>query len=320
MVEAFNNDRCAVCEAAWRGWTRVYAPSDGVLFAVCASCGAAMRTRPKDIAPLYDDHYSEAITRGFRTEGNEQHAEFTLRALEPLTAVRRSLLDIGCAGGDFLDEVRRQGWRVRGVERQSRSAGIAREKGLTVYSPSIAEIPEGETFDVVTLLDVFEHIREPRAFLRQLSPHMNAGAILYIDTPNFGSLFRRLLGRRWIAFVPFHEILYTPFGLSRLLEQEGFTVQRRFSYACGVLSYDGLRRLRVHRPFYDAAALAAGALRRLGWSRFADRLGAGSAGIAISRFINWPMERLLGHTLLKGDQLVIIAQRALRPISDAHTS
>jgi len=266
------------------------------------------RTEPAGASSLYDDEYSASITGGFRSEGSRAHARFTLRALGRFRPLPGRLLDVGCAGGDFLEVARDGGWDVRGVELQAASAQLARSKGITVYSPTVEQVPSHECFDAVTVLDVLEHVREPRAFLDGVCRHLKPGGLLYVDTPNYTSMFRRLLGRKWMAFVPHHELLFSPQALAGLMSDAGLRVRYQRTYACSLLSYDGLRRMRVHEPVYNVAVLARSALRKLRLAGTVESRAVGRIARGFSRAVNWPFEMALGRLLGAGDQLVIIAE------------
>jgi SAM-dependent methyltransferase len=300
---------CCLCGRRIAPADRAFRCGDGLAFVECSECGVPSRTEPANAGALYDDDYSESITEGFRSEGSRAHARFTLRNLGRFCPERGRVLDVGCAGGDFLCVARDDGWDVRGVELQAASAQLARSKGITVYSPSMEQIPPDERFDAVTLLDVLEHVREPRAFLEHLCSHLKPGGPLYVETPNYASMFRRLLGRKWMAFVPHHEVLYSPGALACLLSESGLHVGYQRTYACSLFSYDGLRRMRIHEPAYNLAVLLLSASRKLHMAGIVESRAARLAVRGVSKVANWPFETLMGRLLGVGDQLVMIAER-----------
>jgi len=116
-----------------------------------------------------------------------------------LPAVGR-VLDVGCAAGYFLRVMRDRGWQVHGVEP---SASIRRVAEEALGSEALHAGPlddaalEPESFDLVTLWDVIEHLPDPVGTLRQAAALLRPGGRLLVETQNVGSLFARLLGRRW---------------------------------------------------------------------------------------------------------------------------
>lgn len=99
-----------------------------------------------------------------------------------------ALLDIGCAGGVFLDEARRSGFeRVSGIEFNPTMAARARQMyGLDILTARLEDVPRlqwEETFDVTTLLDCLEHIPYPLAAVRKIAGWMKPGGLLVIRGP-----------------------------------------------------------------------------------------------------------------------------------------
>ncbi len=127
-----------------------------------------------------------------------------LRRLRQVGATQGRLLDVGCAAGFFLDEARRAGWQVRGVEVSAFAAGHARhDLGLDVVQgtfPAVA-LPE-EKVDMVTFFNVLEHLPAPReveARLRELVP---PGGLVVVETWDWQSKVARRLGMEWHQYDP----------------------------------------------------------------------------------------------------------------------
>ena len=123
------------------------------------------------------------------------------------------LIDVGCSLGVFLDEARRSGFEVTGVEPSSRAARFARETFGIHIRPSTLDASgfASESFDVAVLLDVIEHQLDPVPMLKAVSNLVRPGGWVLIETPNTRSLhawlfrfyndtnnvLRRATGGRW---------------------------------------------------------------------------------------------------------------------------
>jgi 2-polyprenyl-3-methyl-5-hydroxy-6-metoxy-1,4-benzoquinol methylase len=136
------------------------------------------------------------------------------------------LLDVGCGSGTYLKLMRNLGWQVRGVELDIGAVQLVRRAGLDVRQGAMDELdPDLDgVFDVVTVGHVIEHTHDPvaalRAAWRVLKPH----GILWIATPNLGSLGARLFRSRWRALdPPRHLVLFTADSLTMALHRAGFT-------------------------------------------------------------------------------------------------
>jgi 2-polyprenyl-3-methyl-5-hydroxy-6-metoxy-1,4-benzoquinol methylase len=144
---------------------------------------------------------------------------------QKLTRARGTLLDVGAATGFFMVMARDVGFVAYGVEISEYAAGVGRARGLDIKTGVLSEYPPGKMFDVVTLWDVLEHFPEPKKEIIRAYDLLNSGGILAINTPDSGSLYARLLGRRWHLLVPPEHINYfTRKSVRLLLEKQGFEV------------------------------------------------------------------------------------------------
>lgn len=95
-------------------------------------------------------------------------------------------LDIGAGGGEWLHLLASRGHEVRGVEPNRGYGGFAREAyGLEVFSGMFQEADfERESFDVLTLFQVLEHLADPVEDLRTMSAYLKPGGIFLIEVPD----------------------------------------------------------------------------------------------------------------------------------------
>jgi SAM-dependent methyltransferase len=145
------------------------------------------------------------------------------------------LLDVGCATGEFLLEMRGHGWKVHGIEVSPEAATIARDAyGLEVSTGSIESFSAPGAYDVVTLWDVLEHLPSPRASLLQIRQWLRPGGHVVFSVPNLESWDARLFGRWWIGWdAPRHWNLFSRPLLERLLAETGFQVIDRRCFLGG---------------------------------------------------------------------------------------
>jgi 2-polyprenyl-3-methyl-5-hydroxy-6-metoxy-1,4-benzoquinol methylase len=153
-----------------------------------------------------------------------------------VTRVRRQgrLLDVGCATGTFLAEMRRYGdWQVCGVEPNQWAARYAQERlGLDVFHGHLSEasFPDGR-FDVVTMWDVLEHLHDPRQTLAEIFRILKPDGFLICSVPNLDSIDAKLFGRFWIGLdVPRHLYVYSKHTLSAMLRAEGLQPRKFFCF------------------------------------------------------------------------------------------
>jgi len=139
------------------------------------------------------------------------------------------LLDVGCAAGFFLDEARKRGWNVAGVELSPDMAGHARARlGLEVHVGSFGNVELApRSFDTVTMWDYVEHSVDPAGDLRRAATLLVPGGLLALSTGDVASVAARLAGSRWHLLTPrHHNFFFTRASLERAVRDAGFDVVR----------------------------------------------------------------------------------------------
>ena len=200
----------------------------------CRDCGFVFANPLPDgeaIAGFYsalaDEEYSQ------EDEGRGRNFSLILERLRCLAPAGASLLDVGAASGIFLNLARGAGFRVAGVEPSAALVAEAESRyGLKLFRGTAEQYPTGETFQVVALLDVLEHVPDPAALLGSLARLMAPGALLVVVTPDIASLAARIMGGRWWHYRVAHVNFFSRRSLTRLLADHGFTIvqTRRFAW------------------------------------------------------------------------------------------
>jgi SAM-dependent methyltransferase len=115
------------------------------------------------------------------------------------------VLDVGCGAGDFLLTLPAELTKY-GVEPSVAAAAAARKRGVSVPAQTLAELAPQAEFDVITMIDVIEHVADPGELLDQVLPHLAPGGSLIIATGDAGNmLWRRIFRSRfWYSSFPEH--------------------------------------------------------------------------------------------------------------------
>jgi len=162
----------------------------------------------------------------------------------------KTLLDFGCGVGGLCGIAREYGLKTTGIEPDPFARQRAKDDGsLKVYA-SVDELraanPE-PVFDIITMWDVIEHLREPWKELTQLSSLLRPGGRLLLSTPNAGSLRARLQRQRWENIVnPTHFYYFTQRSLRLALKRGGISDITEWRFPIPYPGHSRLRRL-VHR-------------------------------------------------------------------------
>jgi SAM-dependent methyltransferase len=143
------------------------------------------------------------------------------------------LLDVGANVGAFV-KCASERFDAVGIEPNPGAVAWAREHmcaGVEIGSIFDDVAAYVGRFDAVTMFDVIEHVDEPTAALRQCRRYLAAHGVLFITTPDIGSLCSRLLGRAWYYIdLEQHVSLFSMANLKRLLMSEGFEIVDRRTF------------------------------------------------------------------------------------------
>ena len=115
-----------------------------------------------------------------------QHWSLDERSRRPLEG--KSALDVGCGAGLLAEPLARLGATVTAIDAAPELIEVAREhaagQGLQIdYRAAAVEALEGQ-FDLVTCLEVIEHVADPKAFLAALARRLSPGGLMILSTPN----------------------------------------------------------------------------------------------------------------------------------------
>jgi 2-polyprenyl-3-methyl-5-hydroxy-6-metoxy-1,4-benzoquinol methylase len=183
-VEGYAIDRCLACE-----FVQVRdEPSPQLLEAIYAAL-----------------HLKHAIFRSEAAAGAEN--ERRLKLLKRLVPEGASVLDVGCAAGDFL-EIAKGSFLLSGMDISEGAIAVAKSRNPELADrlwagrvEDIAAIDKGP-FDAIVLWDVIEHLWDPVSTCRSLLRHLALNGLLVLSTPDSGALAARLMGKRWAFMIP----------------------------------------------------------------------------------------------------------------------
>jgi len=156
---------------------------------------------------IYDERYFKGgVYRDYFSEESTMvdYFERKIRLIEKHLPVSGRVLDIGCAAGFFLKAMKKRGYEVSGMDISECATRYARESlgvGITTGDITSASLP-ADSFDIITMWDVLEHLRDPMVAIRQAHRSLKDTGTLVVETLNIDSLNFKLLGRRWPLWYP----------------------------------------------------------------------------------------------------------------------
>lgn len=250
--------RCFLCGCSnghglfleYQGYCLLRCPQCDVVFANI-DVGDNYHRLVYDNTDYADSFYREVVeTWDYRmhTFGKERLAYLQEKC--GLKPAEHSLLDVGCGVGYFLKYLQDAGVKCKGLEVTPSHLEFCRQQGLKVASHELAE--ESDTYDVITMFDVLEHLSNPVEVFKQAAAVLNTGGCVLAYTPNILSFAFHFQGGKQNLLLPYeHLCFYTPQSLNYLAAQSGFDVASVEYYGLDLVDYLAMKQYEDGIPYNE---------------------------------------------------------------------
>ena len=214
----------------------------------CLNCGMIFES------PRYD---AQIIVKGYMASQEGEHdSQYPMRVHSFYRTLKKhakylpspgaKVLDIGTAGGAFLDAAKQYGYDAYGMEPSADLVARGKARGLqieqgTIESHSFAQ----RNYEMVCLWDVIEHLPDPKSALVEIRKLLKPHGILLINFPDIGTWQAKLAGKRfwWILSVHLHH--FTRKSIRDICSRTGFQAFH-FQRYWQTLEFGYLERMAVH--------------------------------------------------------------------------
>jgi 2-polyprenyl-3-methyl-5-hydroxy-6-metoxy-1,4-benzoquinol methylase len=230
---------CALCGSV------VFKPAltcEGFSYVRCAECGLVqMNPRPLRVTDRYTKTYGDDYL-AYEIENEKSFLRLQELALSDAGfwelekewmkgratgSPAPRVLDVGCATGTLLEELRGRGWDTYGAEISPAAEYARKKRSLDVKSLTLEECRfPGAHFTAILASHLIEHLGDPPAFVREVQRILAPGGRVFITTPNIDGFQARITGGRWRSAIFDHLYLFSVKTLSALLEKEHFKIER----------------------------------------------------------------------------------------------
>lgn len=248
---------CPICRAASAPAGEAHGLRTERMFKLrrCAACDFAFVEEPWTAPEVYDDAY-------YAGQGSDPFVDYAFEFEHPETTIRRhewrgivravrhlhpapgKWLDFGCGNGGLVRFIRDRGDnQVFGFDTGT-WAEKARASGLPILDGDELADHDG-TFDIITAVEVIEHIPNPVEVLKRLRRLLKPGGLLFLTTGNLATAPANL-GSWYYAFPEVHVSYFSPRALTLALEQSGFAATRpgRIPGWTDIIRFKILKKLR----------------------------------------------------------------------------
>jgi 2-polyprenyl-3-methyl-5-hydroxy-6-metoxy-1,4-benzoquinol methylase len=186
------------------------------------------------------------------------------RVLSRIPGEGLSVIDVGGGTGWMSTAARQADGRVQNtlvVDLDSQAETRAHSQGHDFFCGRIEDLDSSQSFDLVLMLNLIEHVPNPDQILKQVSKLLSPRGRILIQTPNFRSLDASIFRyRSWGGYhCPRHFILFSQFSMNRILERNSLVVES-FQYTQGAtfwatslmhaMAQIGLISAGPHRPYH----------------------------------------------------------------------
>jgi 2-polyprenyl-3-methyl-5-hydroxy-6-metoxy-1,4-benzoquinol methylase len=232
MEFTLKNYPCSLCS---KDKTDILLTKQGFSIVQCCNCGFVYvnpRVENEQLTSIYRHNYfankdygyvsyeQEKILRVKNFERWLKDSDKYITDANPIFA-----LDVGCAAGYCLELMKARGWKANGLELDEEMCISLKGKGFNISQSLLEDFKTENSFSVITLFDVIEHIPNIDKAFSKLNSLLTKDGVVIMVTPNYKSFQRKLLGKKWFQYKPIEHIQYfDKKSLSALAERNGLKI------------------------------------------------------------------------------------------------
>lgn len=211
----------------------VYYNLDKFKIVKCKKCNL-MRTLRTNRSQLDNKLYSSQDYNLWYLSQKEKFSKRFKKFLDQYQNKRGKVLDIGCSYGFFLEEAKAKGWDTYGIEIASVTAKESKKRGLNILNCNLKKAKfQKNFFDLITLWDVLEHLKNPLKVLRECKRILKKDGVLFIQSPNMNSFMSKFQREYWEWLMPNEHLWhFSPKTLRKILKEAGFKDIKILTWEC----------------------------------------------------------------------------------------
>lgn len=190
------------------------------------------RLQKKELLKIYKNNYFDNANVGYfhYKENKELRQKNFQKWIDDAASFMTpgenfNALDIGCAAGYCLEVFKDRHWNPFGIELNTEYASQLQQNGYKIYDSPFLDIRFEEKYSIITLFDVVEHLTDLQEHFIKLHSILDNNGVIILITPDYNSLQRKLLGKKWFQFKPIEHINYFSLAtFKKLINSAGFKI------------------------------------------------------------------------------------------------
>jgi 2-polyprenyl-3-methyl-5-hydroxy-6-metoxy-1,4-benzoquinol methylase len=169
---------------------------------------------------FYIDLYSNNTKKLYQT------VKWEFREGAAMIKPNSSVLDVGCGGGNFFDELKGKNCACYGLDKSDFAGDLLRSKGIEFSNEPIEIFAEKnlEKFDYVTGFQILEHVKHPGEFISSMAKMLKKDGIMIIAVPNNEPYFLKYDKYHTLNLPPHHMGLWNKASLTNIAPHFGLQV------------------------------------------------------------------------------------------------
>lgn len=187
----------------------------------CKNCGFIQCIDLEEVVQFYEDLEDPEYenTRKERKLQEERLIRFFKKYKDS-----GKLLDIGAGSGIMVEASLEQGYQAEGIEPSKWLQENARKLGIPVHQGVFPHPLTPGPFDIITFVDVIEHVTEPAKLLTEIKNALADEGILVLVTPDVNSVAAKIFGYKWWHYRIAHIGYFNKRNLTQLLQSTGYRI------------------------------------------------------------------------------------------------
>jgi len=218
--------KCDLCDATDPQLLFKYNGRNIVKCNICDLVAISNPMASEEIKSLYEDYYSGkngTADTSLYVSGKEFRIAEANSRLENISNAK-SILEIGCATGFFLQAANDKGIKAIGIDISENACQYAKKNGLDARQGDLLYLNDFNeaSFDVVTMWASIEHLLNPKATLQKVYDLLKENGKVVIETGDISSYIAKISGKHWRMIEPDHNFYFSSKTLDNMLKITGF--------------------------------------------------------------------------------------------------
>ncbi|MBU0763058.1 MAG: class I SAM-dependent methyltransferase [Candidatus Altiarchaeota archaeon] len=203
----------------------------------CTDCGFLFNNRQRiDFDVIYPDSYFEKDNEvghgggfycyGLLCKSQQMMYSFASDFIKKTTTGKATVLELGCSFGFFLEQFKTEGAiSTEAVEMNKLAVKHAKKIVGRVYETPFDSFTTRKKYDYIVFFEFLEHVLEPKKTLEKVGELLKDDRYAMIATPDAGTIWFKLLGKRWSSIHPaVHNQYFTKKTIRKILEDSNYEI------------------------------------------------------------------------------------------------